>query len=123
MDPAAQDVLDQPLQPGEVEPVAAALAAAAAAPVPWDGTPDPGISSAPSPRVDTGRLYRSAGAKGPATLDAIPAIDPGYVPTRSAAVDVVPDRPVIQVEDRKGILADVSSKIAGISKGRFDGKP
>ncbi len=57
----------------------------------WDGTPDPGTSSAPAPRVDTGRLYRSAGAEGPATLDAIPAIDPGYVPTRSAAVDVVPE--------------------------------
>ena len=30
----------------------------------------------PPRRVDTGRLYRSAGAEGPATLDAIPAIDP-----------------------------------------------
>ncbi len=62
-----------------VAPVAAATAAASAVSVaaaPWDGTPDPSVSSAPAGRVDTGRLYRSAGAEGPATLDAIPALDP-----------------------------------------------
>ncbi|MFN8167465.1 MAG: DUF6542 domain-containing protein [Candidatus Nanopelagicales bacterium] len=63
------------------EPAAPAAAAAAA----WDGSVDPAASSAPATRVDTGRLYRSAGAEGPATLDAIPAIDPSYVP-RAAAV-------------------------------------
>ena len=61
--------------------------AGAAALASWDGTVDPAISSAPASRVDTGRLYRSAGAEGPATLDAIPAIDPGYVP-RAASVAV-----------------------------------
>jgi hypothetical protein len=76
----------------------AAAAAAAASSAPWDGTVDPAISSAPATRVDTGRLYRSAGAEGPATLDAIPAIDPGYVPRRpttaaaaAAASSVVPE--------------------------------
>lgn len=66
------------------EPAAAAAAAAGRSPA-WDGSVDPAVSSAPATRVDTGRLYRSAGAEGPATLDAIPAIDPSYVP-RSAAV-------------------------------------
>ena len=46
----------------------------------WDGVVDPAVSSAPATRVDTGRLYRSSGAEGPATLDAIPAIDPSYSP-------------------------------------------
>jgi hypothetical protein len=46
----------------------------------WDGHTAVEASSAPAARVDTGRLYRSAGAEGPATLDAIPAIDPGYRP-------------------------------------------
>ena len=45
---------------------------------------DPAVSSAPAARVDTGRLYRSAGAEGPATLDAIPAIDPAHSPSRRA---------------------------------------
>lgn len=87
----------EPGEPGSVEETlggsqdAPAHSADPADRAAWDGTPDPGASSAPSPRVDTGRLYRSAGAEGPATLDAIPAIDPGYVPTRSAAVDVVPE--------------------------------
>jgi len=40
----------------------------------WDGAVDPSISSAPATRVDTGRLYRSAGAEGVASMDAIPAI-------------------------------------------------
>jgi len=71
-------------------PVAAAAAAAGAVSVAaasWDGTPD-AISSAPAGRVDTGRLYRSAGAEGPATLDAIPALDP----ERLAAIEA--SRPV-----------------------------
>jgi hypothetical protein len=67
------------------EPPAPAAAAAPARAQAWDGSVDPSASSAPATRVDTGRLYRSAGAEGPATLDAIPAIDPAYVP-RSAAV-------------------------------------
>lgn len=61
---------------------AAAAATAAAGSGPWDGVVDPAISSAPAARVDTGRLYRSSGAEGPATLDAIPAIDPDYQPAR-----------------------------------------
>ena len=39
----------------------------------------------PAGRVDTGRLYRSSGAEGPATLDAIPAIDPGRAPAAAVA--------------------------------------
>jgi len=79
--PAASVAADQPV-------VVAAAATAApvvvgAADVPWDGTPDRSVSSAPAGRVDTGRLYRSAGAEGPATLDAIPAIDPTRPPTRA----------------------------------------
>ena len=66
---------------------------------PWDGTVDPAISSAPAGRVDTGRLYRSAGAEGPATLDAIPAIDPSYSPGRR--VEVVSDRaPQVQSAEK-----------------------
>jgi hypothetical protein len=64
---------------------AAGVSVAAAA---WDGTVDPSISSAPAGRVDTGRLYRSAGAEGPATLDAIPAIDPDRVAPRPADMPV-----------------------------------
>ena len=89
---------DEPVEvasAAEAEPVAAGqpvvVAAAAAAPVvvgaadvPWDGTPDRSVSSAPAGRVDTGRLYRSAGAEGPATLDAIPAIDPSRPPVGNA---------------------------------------
>jgi hypothetical protein len=68
---AATDRDDSALLP----PLAAAMAASAA----WDGVPD-AQSAAPAGRVDTGRLYRSAGAEGPHTLDAIPAIDPGHTP-------------------------------------------
>jgi hypothetical protein len=78
--PAADDV-----RPATVAAAGAGVSVAAA---PWDGTVDPSISSAPAGRVDTGRLYRSAGAEGPATLDAIPAIDPDRVPPRTTAVPV-----------------------------------
>ena len=64
---------------------AAGVSVAAAA---WDGTVDRSVSSAPAGRVDTGRLYRSAGAEGPATLDAIPAIDPDRVPRRTTEAPV-----------------------------------
>jgi hypothetical protein len=71
-------------EPVEVAPVVAAAAAAGVSvpASPWDGTVDRSVSSAPAGRVDTGRLYRSAGAEGPATLDAIPAIDPSRPPAR-----------------------------------------
>ncbi|MDA8436324.1 MAG: hypothetical protein M0Z98_10100 [Actinomycetales bacterium] len=72
----------EPGAPVTVAPVARA----------WDGTVDPAVSSAPAGRVDTGRLYRSAGAEGPATLDAIPAIDPEHAPGRR--VEVVAEKPV-----------------------------
>ncbi len=77
--------------PIEVAPVVATAAAAGVSvpASPWDGTVDRSVSSAPAGRVDTGRLYRSAGAEGPSTLDAIPAIDPARVPARR--VDVVAD--------------------------------
>jgi len=86
--------------------VVSAAAASAAAPVsvaavaaPWDGTVDPAVSSAPAGRVDTGRLYRSAGAEGPSTLDAIPAIDPSYSPGRR--VEVVSDKaPQVQSAEK-----------------------
>jgi len=68
---------------------------------PWDGTVDPAISSAPAGRVDTGRLYRSAGAEGPATLDAIPAIDPSHAPGRR--VEVVADKAPQAQPDGKGL--------------------
>ncbi|HET7899918.1 MAG TPA: DUF6542 domain-containing protein [Candidatus Nanopelagicales bacterium] len=62
---------------GRAVPAAAdGAAGVSVAASPWDGTVDPAVSSAPAARVDTGRLYRSAGAEGPATLDAIPALDP-----------------------------------------------
>ncbi len=63
---------------------AAAAGAVSVAAASWDGTPD-AISSAPAGRVDTGRLYRSAGAEGPATLDAIPALDPERLAAIEAA--------------------------------------
>ena len=83
--------------------VAAAVAGepVSVAPVaqPWDGTVDRAISSAPAGRVDTGRLYRSAGAEGPATLDAIPAIDPSYSAGRR--VEVVSDKaPQVQSAEK-----------------------
>jgi hypothetical protein len=74
--------------------VAAPVVVAAAASAPWDGTVDPAVSSAPAGRVDTGRLYRSAGAEGPSTLDAIPAIDPARMPARPSPVVDEPVAPV-----------------------------
>jgi hypothetical protein len=69
---------------------------------PWDGTVDRSVSSAPAGRVDTGRLYRSAGVEGPATLDAIPAIDPGRAPGRR--VDVVDDeKPAVARSAQRGL--------------------
>jgi hypothetical protein len=89
------DDLDEPSRSVSVPPAddarpaaAAAAAGVSVAAAPWDGVVDPSISSAPAGRVDTGRLYRSAGAEGPATLDAIPAIDPDRVPPRTTAVPV-----------------------------------
>ncbi len=84
--PPAQD------EPVDIAPVVVAAAAAGGVSVPaspWDGTVDRSVSSAPAGRVDTGRLYRSAGAEGPATLDAIPAIDPSRAPARRA--DLIDD--------------------------------
>ena len=83
-------------EPAVDEPVSVAPVAR-----PWDGTVDPAISSAPAGRVDTGRLYRSAGAEGPATLDAIPAIDPSYAPGRR--VEVVADKVPQAQADGKGL--------------------
>jgi hypothetical protein len=77
--PAASVAADRSV----VVAAAAAPVVVGAAEVPWDGTPDRSVSSAPAGRVDTGRLYRSAGAEGPATLDAIPAIDPTRPPARA----------------------------------------
>ncbi len=68
---------------------------------PWDGTVDPAVSSAPAGRVDTGRLYRSAGAEGPATLDAIPAIDPAHSPGRR--VEVAAERPAKEPSGESGL--------------------
>lgn len=89
---------DEPVaEPLPEEPAAAsyaAPAAAAAATRGWDGTVDPSVSSSPAAPVNTGRLYRSAGAEGPATLDAIPAIDPSYVPRSAAVSDPVPSSTV-----------------------------
>jgi hypothetical protein len=97
-EPADEPAPPQPAPGDGLAGPAVTVAAASAdepvsvAPVarPWDGTVDPAISSAPAGRVDTGRLYRSAGAEGPATLDAIPAIDPSYAPGRR--VEVVADK-------------------------------
>jgi hypothetical protein len=87
-DPVVPPARDEPIEVAPV--VAAAAAAGVSVPAsPWDGTVDRSVSSAPAGRVDTGRLYRSAGAEGPSTLDAIPAIDPARVPARR--VDVVAD--------------------------------
>lgn len=43
----------------------------------------PAVVATAAPAV-TGRLYRSSGAEGPATMDAIPAIDPDYLAAREA---------------------------------------
>jgi hypothetical protein len=88
---------DEPEEPraGAVAVAAAGAAAggtAAARREPWDGVPDPAVASVPAGRVDTGRLYRSSGAEGPATLDAIPAIDPGRAPGAAVAT-AAPARP------------------------------
>jgi len=78
---AAADPVDTPHPPEPLDenPVAASpdlapsLAAAAGA-----------AAAAAAPPVQTGRLFRSSGAEGPATLDAIPAIDPEYMAAREA---------------------------------------
>ena len=92
-DAATPPAADRPA-PVTVAPAAGVLAAARATQQStgksWDGVVDPAISSAPAARVDTGRLYRSSGAEGPATLDAIPAIDPSY--TAAQRVEAVADR-------------------------------
>lgn len=89
LDVAADEPLpEEPPAPSYVAPAAAAAAA------PWDGTVDPAASSSAASPVNTGRLYRSAGAEGPATLDAIPAIDPSYVPRAAAVADPVPSSTV-----------------------------
>jgi len=62
---------------GVVPPITAAVASAAAAP------------------ASSGRLYRSAGAEGPATLDAIPAIDPDYFAGREATAPAAEPRPAV----------------------------
>lgn len=91
LDLAADEPLpEEPPAPSYVAPAAAAAAAAA----PWDGTVDPAASSSAASPVNTGRLYRSAGAEGPATLDAIPAIDPSYVPRAAAVAEPVPSSTV-----------------------------
>jgi hypothetical protein len=82
---------------------AAGAAAGAAAVGAWDGVVDPAVSSAPATRVDTGRLYRSSGAEGPATLDAIPALDPGYVPARRVEEPVDTDEPVVAARRGSGL--------------------
>jgi hypothetical protein len=87
----------QPEEPEAASYAAPAAAAAAAAPGTtrgWDGTVDPAASSSAAAPVNTGRLYRSAGAEGPATLDAIPAIDPSYVPRSAAVAEPVPSSTV-----------------------------
>jgi hypothetical protein len=68
----------------------AATAGGTAARGAWDGVPDPAAAATPAARVDTGRLYRSSGAEGPATLDAIPAIDPSRMPMPATPVAVPP---------------------------------
>lgn len=50
-------------------------------PEPMDDVPAVVATAAPAV---TGRLYRSSGAEGPATMDAIPAIDPEYLAAREA---------------------------------------
>ena len=99
----------------DVRPVAAAAAVHVAA-APWDGTVDPSISSAPAGRVDTGRLYRSAGAEGPATLDAIPAIDPDRVPPRTSAAPTAvpaasPDRTAAGLTYSGVVVVDMAATV------------
>jgi hypothetical protein len=91
-EPADEPLPEEPEAPAYAAPAAAAAAATAAAPASargWDGTVDPAASSSAAAPVNTGRLYRSAGAEGPATLDAIPAIDPSYVPRAAAVAEPV----------------------------------
>ena len=90
-----------PRAPVTVAPVTVAPVTVAPVAQPWDGTVDPAVSSAPAARVDTGRLYRSAGAEGPATLDAIPAIDPQHSPGRR--VEAVPVRTPATTSGESGL--------------------
>ncbi len=84
LDPDEDDLV-VPVPPVPPAPSAPRLEPALPQDDAWDGHEAVAPSSAPAARVDTGRLYRSAGAEGPATLDAIPAIDPGYRPSTLAA--------------------------------------
>jgi hypothetical protein len=105
-DDQADAASDQPVEvaaSGAAPVVATVAAAGVSVPAsPWDGTVDRSVSSAPAGRVDTGRLYRSAGVEGPATLDAIPAIDPARAPGRR--VDVVDDeKPAVVRSAQRGL--------------------
>jgi hypothetical protein len=90
--PAEEPEVDVPVAPAGVagfeaqseEPAAPAPTPARAPirePEPMDVVP--AVVSTAAPAV-TGRLYRSAGAEGPATDGAIPAIDPEYLAARDA---------------------------------------
>jgi hypothetical protein len=86
----------EPASRDDARPAAVAVASAVgagAAREAWDGVPDPAVAATPAARVDTGRLYRSSGAEGPATLDAIPAIDPSRTPM-AASPAAAPAKPV-----------------------------
>jgi hypothetical protein len=115
---------DDPVDDAAAGPVVAVRAAgdAAATPVvvasagvPWDGTPDRAISSAPAPRVDTGRLYRSAGAEGPATLDAIPAIDPARPPAPTTEAAQAAPSAVVRSADRGLTYSGVVVVVGGVT--------
>lgn len=71
----------QPEEPAAPAPTPTATRAPVREPEPMDVVP--AVVSTAAPAV-TGRLYRSAGAEGPATDGAIPAIDPEYLAAREA---------------------------------------
>jgi hypothetical protein len=83
-----------PAPPLVVEPAAEAPAAPGPAAEPeqvagWDHA----APVAPGP-VNTGRLYRSTGAEGPQTLEAIPALDPEWLASREQPpLDPAPGAP------------------------------
>jgi hypothetical protein len=80
-EPSVPPVVPEPPAAATAAAVGATTAAAAAAESDAVAGWDHAAPVAPGP-VNTGRLYRSTGAEGPQTLDAIPALDPEWLASR-----------------------------------------
>ena len=104
----AQHEAPEPHQPGPV------TAAAPATSSPWDAPIAPAAGGRAGRPVDTGRLYHSAGADGPATSEAIPALPLRREATAAApavaAIPVLSDPAIASVEAAAPAAHPVTTK-------------